>query len=136
MEFLSLKELDRLLPHRRRQTSAHVRYLTANTTAAQRLRALGQPVCRAAAETIDPCRSGRFYQHVKRASRERFSERAIKVLLRAIWSEPLHNLTKAVGIVENENFISIAMRSDTNDDMAVVTLVDAVHDRAYGGAGF
>ena len=40
-EFLSLKELHRLPPLPQGQTSAQTRYLTANTTAAQRLRALG-----------------------------------------------------------------------------------------------
>jgi len=42
MEFLSLKELHRLPPLPQDQTSASLRYLTATTTAAQRLRAMGQ----------------------------------------------------------------------------------------------
>jgi hypothetical protein len=37
-----LKELHRPPPPQRGQTSAQLRYLTANTTAAQRLRALGR----------------------------------------------------------------------------------------------
>uniref|UniRef100_UPI0019CFFE86 hypothetical protein n=1 Tax=Sphingomonas populi TaxID=2484750 RepID=UPI0019CFFE86 len=41
VKFLSLKELHRLPPPPQGQTSAQARYLTANTTAAQRLRALG-----------------------------------------------------------------------------------------------
>ena len=41
MKFLSLKELHRLPPLPQDQTSARLRYLTAATTAAQRLRALG-----------------------------------------------------------------------------------------------
>ena len=41
MEFLSLKELHRLPPLPQGQTSAQTRYITANTTAAQRLRAMG-----------------------------------------------------------------------------------------------
>jgi len=40
-EFLSLKELHRLPPPPRGQTSTQARYLTTSTTAAQRLRALG-----------------------------------------------------------------------------------------------
>jgi hypothetical protein len=52
-KFLSLKELHRPPSSPRRQTSAQARYLTANTNAAQRLRALA--LCRrAVAEpTID-----------------------------------------------------------------------------------
>ena len=42
MEFLSLKELHRLPPLPQGKTSAQARYLTATTTAAQRLRAVGQ----------------------------------------------------------------------------------------------
>ena len=41
MKFLSLKKLHRLPPLPQDQTSARLRYLTAATTAAQRLRALG-----------------------------------------------------------------------------------------------
>lgn len=41
MEFLSLKELHRLPPLSQDQTSARLRYLTATTNAAQRLRAVG-----------------------------------------------------------------------------------------------
>jgi hypothetical protein len=41
-EFLSLKELHRPPPSPQGQTSAQARYLTASTTAAQRLRALGR----------------------------------------------------------------------------------------------
>ncbi|WP_219907397.1 hypothetical protein, partial [Sphingomonas sp. PP-CE-3G-477] len=40
-EFLSLKELHRLPPLPQDQTSERLRYLTATTTAAQRLRAVG-----------------------------------------------------------------------------------------------
>ena len=40
-EFLSLKELHRLPPLPQDQTSARLRYLTATTNAAQRLRAVG-----------------------------------------------------------------------------------------------
>lgn len=43
-EFLSLKELHRPPSSPTRQTSAQARYLTANTTAAQRLRALGRSI--------------------------------------------------------------------------------------------
>jgi len=42
MKFLSLKELHRLPPLPQDQTSARLRYLTATTTAAQRLRAVGR----------------------------------------------------------------------------------------------
>uniref|UniRef100_UPI0019D10317 hypothetical protein n=1 Tax=Sphingomonas populi TaxID=2484750 RepID=UPI0019D10317 len=42
VKFLSLKELHRLPPPPQGQTSAQARYLTANTTAAQRLRAVGR----------------------------------------------------------------------------------------------
>jgi hypothetical protein len=42
MKFLSLKELHRLPPLPQGKTSAQARYLTATTTAAQRLRALGE----------------------------------------------------------------------------------------------
>lgn len=41
-KFLSLKELHRLPPPPQSQTSPQARYLTAHTTAAQRLRALGR----------------------------------------------------------------------------------------------
>jgi hypothetical protein len=41
MKFLSLKELHRLPPLPQGKTSAQARYLTATTTAAQRLRAVG-----------------------------------------------------------------------------------------------
>jgi len=41
MEFLLLKDLHRLPPLPQRETSMLTRYFTANTTAAQRLRALG-----------------------------------------------------------------------------------------------
>jgi hypothetical protein len=40
MKFLSLKELHRLPPLPQGKTSAQARYLTATTTAAQRLRAM------------------------------------------------------------------------------------------------
>ena len=42
MKFLSLKELHRLPPLPQGKTSAQARYLTATTTAAQRLRAVGR----------------------------------------------------------------------------------------------
>jgi len=42
MKFLSLKELHRLPPLPQGKTSAQARYLTATTTAAQRLRAVGE----------------------------------------------------------------------------------------------
>jgi len=44
MKFLSLKELHRLPPLPQGKTSAQARYLTATTTAAQRLRAVGHPL--------------------------------------------------------------------------------------------
>ena len=43
MKFLSLKELHRLPTLPQGKTSAQARYLTATTTAAQRLRAMGPP---------------------------------------------------------------------------------------------
>lgn len=43
VKFLSLQELHRLPPLPQDQTSARLRYLTAATTAAQRLRAVGLP---------------------------------------------------------------------------------------------
>jgi len=50
VKFLSLKELHRPLPPQRGQTSAPTRYINANTTAAQRLRALDE--CRLSALPI------------------------------------------------------------------------------------
>jgi hypothetical protein len=56
MKFLSLKELHRLPLLPQDQTSVGLRYLTATTTAAQRLRAVGQRGPEAAAG-VDQTRS-------------------------------------------------------------------------------
>ncbi|WP_219907406.1 hypothetical protein, partial [Sphingomonas sp. PP-CE-3G-477] len=73
-EFLSLKELHRLPPLPQDQTSERLRYLTAATTAAQRLRAVG-PILRlirklwgkracCSSNKMDPRRSAEFQRDV------------------------------------------------------------------------
>src|SRR3546814_14054193 len=55
---------------------------------------------------------------------------------RSVWTEPFQDVAPARLIIENKDLVAFTAWSDTDDDVTVVALVNAVHDWADCKSGF